>query len=80
MYAGAQSVVVSLWNVQDQSTSLLMQRFHQHLKDGMPKAEALRQAKLEIMQETVVLQATGTRESLASPFFWAPFILVGDWN
>lgn len=80
MYAGAQSVVVSLWNVQDQSTSLFMQRFHQHLKDGISKAEALRQAKLEIMHETIELQATGTRESLASPFFWAPFVLVGDWN
>jgi len=80
MYAGAKSVVVSLWNVQDQSTSLLMQRFHQNLRDGMSKVESLRQAKLEIMQETIELQATGTRESLASPFFWAPFILVGDWH
>ena len=80
MYAGADSVVVSLWNVLDQSTSMLMQRFHQRLKDGESKAEALRQAKLDIMKESVKLKATGTHESLASPFFWAPFILVGDWD
>ena len=78
MYAGASSVVVSLWRVEDQSTSLLMERFYKRLKQGQGKAEALRQAKLELMQETIELKATGMREQLASPFYWAPFILVGE--
>jgi CHAT domain-containing protein len=80
LYAGASSAVVSLWNVQDQSTSLFMERFYQNLKQGLSKAEALRQAKLDVIRSSVNLKATGTRQALASPFYWAPFILVGDWG
>jgi CHAT domain-containing protein len=78
LYAGASSTVVSLWKVEDQSTSLLMEQFHLRLKQGVSKAEALRQAKLEILNSTIDLKAIGTRQSLAAPFYWAPFILVGD--
>jgi CHAT domain-containing protein len=78
LYSGASSAVVSLWKVEDQSTALLMEKFHGRLKRGESKEEALRQAKLEIMKTRVKLAATGTQESLAAPFFWAPFILVGD--
>ena len=80
LYAGASSAVVSLWKVEDQSTSLLMERFYQNLKRGLSKAEALRQAKLDIMRSSIDLKATGMRQDLASPFYWAPFILVGDWG
>ncbi|MGH7774109.1 MAG: CHAT domain-containing protein, partial [Candidatus Binatia bacterium] len=80
LYAGAASSVVSLWKVEDQSTSLLMERFYQNLKQGLSKAEALRQAKLDIMRSAVDLKATGMRQDLAAPFYWAPFILVGDWG
>jgi CHAT domain-containing protein len=77
LYAGANSLVVSLWRVEDQSTSLLMERFYRRLKAGESKSKALRGAKLETMQESIKLAATGKRQSLASPFFWAPFILIG---
>lgn len=65
MYAGASSVVVSLWNVNDESASDLMIRFYRNLKTGMSKGEALRQAQLETINDN------------GFPFFWAPFILVG---
>jgi CHAT domain-containing protein/tetratricopeptide (TPR) repeat protein len=66
MYAGTSSVVVSLWNVNDESASDLMVRFYRHLKkDGMSKSEALRQAQLETIHDN------------GFPFFWAPFVLVG---
>ena len=65
MYAGASSVVISLWNVNDESASDLMIRFYRHLKTGMSKGEALRQAQLETIDDN------------GFPFFWAPFILVG---
>ena len=77
-YAGASSVVVSLWKVEDQSTSLLMEKFYQWLKKGASKSEALRQAKLEILNSKIDLKALGNVQSLASPFYWAPFILIGD--
>ena len=73
MYAGAPSVVVSLWSVEE-SSSDLMKLFYQNLKDGMGKTEALRQAKIELIR---------TREkgmSYAHPFLWAPFVLVGEWR
>ncbi|UCE20631.1 MAG: CHAT domain-containing protein [Gemmatimonadota bacterium] len=73
LYAGVQSVIVSLWSVEE-STSQLMKHFYQNLKDGMNKTEALRQAKIKLIH---------TREeglSYAHPFLWAPFVLVGDWK
>ncbi|MBI3988855.1 MAG: CHAT domain-containing protein [candidate division NC10 bacterium] len=80
LYAGASAVMVSLWRVEDQSTSFLMERFYQRLKQGEGKAEALRQAKLEVLHTTVDLKAIGMRQPLSSPFYWAPFILVGAWD
>jgi CHAT domain-containing protein/Flp pilus assembly protein TadD len=65
MYAGTPSVVVSLWNVNDQSAADLMIRFYRHLQAGKTKSEALRQAQLETIREN------------GFPFFWAPFVLVG---
>ena len=78
LYGGAASAVVSLWKVEDQSTSLLMQNFHERLKAGQSKEEALRQAKLAIMKMQIELKATGNKESLAAPYFWAPFVPFGD--
>jgi CHAT domain-containing protein len=77
-YAGAASAVVSLWKVEDQSTALLMEKFYQRLKAGQNRAEALRGAKLDIISSHVTLRSTRTNESLSAPFFWAPFILIGD--
>jgi CHAT domain-containing protein/Tfp pilus assembly protein PilF len=69
MAAGARSVMVSLWKVNDRSTSLLMERFYRGLlKDGAPGATALARAK------RALLEHPETR----SPFYWAPFVLVGS--
>ncbi len=67
LYTGASSVVVSLWKVADRSTADLMVRFYRHLREGRSKAEALRQARLEMIQEG----------SFAHPYHWAPFVLIG---
>jgi CHAT domain-containing protein/Flp pilus assembly protein TadD len=65
MYAGAPSVVVSLWNVNDETAADLMIRFYRHLQSGKTKSEALRQAQLETIRDN------------GFPFFWAPFVLIG---
>lgn len=72
-YAGARSVLSSLWSVSDESTALLMARFYGHLKAGQPKAEALRLAQLSLVHPP------GGRADAHSrhPFFWAPFVLNG---
>ena len=68
LYAGARSVAVSLWSVSDISTSHLMKNFYQHLADNVRTTEALRQAKLQMLQS-----GNETRH----PYYWAPFISVG---
>ncbi len=68
LYAGAHSVVVSLWQVDDTSTPDLMVGFYRDLDKAGDKAEALRQAKLTMIHE----------KRFAHPFYWAPFILIGE--
>ncbi|GAB4365718.1 MAG: hypothetical protein Kow0042_05110 [Calditrichia bacterium] len=70
LYAGVPSQLVSLWSVEDESTSRIMESFYNYLKKGYAKDEALRRAKLDYIQS-----APETRKD---PFYWAPFILVGD--
>jgi CHAT domain-containing protein/tetratricopeptide (TPR) repeat protein len=71
LYAGTPSVCVSLWNVADESTSHLMQNFYHFFVGGdADKAEALHLAKLEMIKDS----------QWAHPFYWAPFVLVGDWQ
>jgi CHAT domain-containing protein len=66
IFAGTPSVIASLWAVEDEATARLMERFYTHLKDGLGKAEALRQAQLEI------------REEYSNPYYWSGFVLSGD--
>jgi CHAT domain-containing protein len=70
IYAGADSVVVSLWNVNDSATAELMRDFYQNLKRGLPKDDALRQAKLKLLNSS--------QPAWRHPYFWAPFVLEGE--
>lgn len=69
-YAGCPSIVTSLWDAQDKSTSVLMDFFYENLSTGMAKDESLRQAKLRYLHASDKVKS--------NPFFWAGFILVGD--
>lgn len=75
MYAGAPALVVSLWQVNDASTSLIMQSFYEHLKAGKGKAAALQQAKLDFMN-----LAKESNPMTAHPAFWGAFVQLGDNN
>jgi CHAT domain-containing protein len=68
--AGCASTVVSQWKVLDESTAELMATFYRNLKAGKNKAEALRQAQLHLLRN----------RRYSHPFFWSPFILIGDWQ
>lgn len=72
LYAGAPTVGVSLWSVADRSTAVLMTDFYRRLlaKEGMSASGALRAAQRQMIE--------GKRYS--APFYWAPFVLVGDWR
>jgi CHAT domain-containing protein len=68
--SGARSTLASLWSVDDQSTAELMVKFYDALnQSGTTKAEALRQAQLAVLQQ----------EDYGHPFFWAAFVMVGNW-
>ena len=70
MRSGARSTLATLWSVQDQSTAELISQFYKTLNQpGVSKAEALRQAQLSLLHSP----------QYQHPFYWAPFVLVGNW-
>lgn len=69
-YAGAQSVVASLWSINDERAAAFMEAFYRHLTNGQSKVEALRAAKLEVLRDS----------STSAPRYWACFILIGEAN
>ena len=66
--AGARSTIASLWLVDDESSSILMNRFYQELTAGMSKAKALRHAQLSLLQG-----------NYQHPRYWSAFVLLGNW-
>ena len=71
-YAGAKTVVMSLWKANDKSSYSIMKDFYQHLASGINKAESLRMSKLIYLK-----QAKGFEKH---PHFWAQFVVSGDTN
>lgn len=67
-YAGAKSLVVSLWRIKDVTAAKLMERFYRKLLQGESKAAALRATQLDLLQVS----------EYRHPYYWAPFILIGD--
>jgi CHAT domain-containing protein len=66
LYAGAPSLVASLWAVSDRSTSELMREMYSRISAGETKRSALRAAQLQV------------RDDYGHPYYWAPFILMGN--
>jgi CHAT domain-containing protein len=64
--AGAKSVIASLWDAEDNTSAEIMTQFYQNLQKGMTKSEAMQKAKLSQIEEN------------PKPYFWSPFILIGD--
>lgn len=100
---GAKSVIASLWPVSDESTQMLMRDFYRKRQSGgLGKAEALRQAQLELLHGELGGQTSGQKRAeaeemrgdkldlpafkpdpkapYAHPYYWAPFILIGNWK
>jgi CHAT domain-containing protein len=65
LYAGAQSLLLTLWNVHDRSTADFMTSFYRRFQEGADKAAALQGAMQEL------------RQRYPHPYYWAPFVLIG---
>ena len=76
-YAGARTVLATLWSVADHTTAELMSRFYGHLRAGMTKDTALRVAQLELIRGEV---KTPSGEPAVAPYYWAAFRIIGDWQ
>ena len=70
-YAGVPSVVHSLWKVPDAATAKIMISFYKNLKQGMDKASALRQAKIDLRERAIAPQER-------HPYYWAGFVVNGN--
>ena len=96
--SGVDSIVATIWKVDDKMTRVLMERFYRNLFDKkLSKLDALREAQLWVLNHSSLVEESGndrgsvrkTRESDAevskrgartSPYYWAPFVLSGDWR
>jgi CHAT domain-containing protein len=72
MYAGAPTVGVTLWSVADKSTAELMADFYKNLLGSSKPApsDAMHRARLHMIEGG----------HFSTPYYWAPFVLVGDWR
>lgn len=68
-FAGCPSIMTSLWQAQDLSTSRIMESFYKNLATGMSKSQALREAKLKYLSESDKVKSL--------PFFWAGLVIIG---
>ena len=69
-HSGANSVVSTQWKVNDKSSAEIVTTFYKQLKKGKSKSEALRNAKLAYLDKHSLTEA--------SPYYWAPFVVLGD--
>jgi CHAT domain-containing protein/Tfp pilus assembly protein PilF len=71
IYAGTPSLLATLWEVEDHSTAILMEEFYKNWqKKGMSKPKALQQAQVSLK----------SMPQYRHPYFWAPFVMIGDWR
>jgi CHAT domain-containing protein/Tfp pilus assembly protein PilF len=68
--AGSSTVIASQWRVDDQASEKLFVEFYGNLKKNEPRSDALRDAKLSLLKN----------KDTSHPFYWAPFVLLGDWR
>jgi CHAT domain-containing protein len=70
IYAGCPSIIMTLWQVADKSSSDLMTSFYKYLKRGKSKQEAMRMAKIDYLEKADDLTS--------NPYFWSGFVVLGD--
>ena len=72
IYAGVPGIVMTMWSVEDQASAQVVNSFYKYLNKGLPKDEALRQAKLDMLSEGDMLKS--------HPYYWAAYVTIGDYS
>lgn len=72
IYAGVPGIVMTMWSVEDQASAQIVNSFYRYLNKGLPKDEALRQAKLDMLAEGDLLRS--------HPYYWAAYVTIGDYH
>ncbi len=81
LFAGAKRVVATLWKVDNQTTAILMDRFYFELVQSQKTpGEALREAKLSLIESGSPSKWRDSRSRWSSPRYWAAFVSIGDWQ
>jgi CHAT domain-containing protein len=70
-FAGAKTILFSHWKIDEKATMQIIEKFFYYLKQGNPKSDALRQAKLDFIQEA-------EDPKLKNPYYWAGLVIIGD--
>lgn len=73
-YAGCPNIITSLWKAEDRSTAFITQRLHYYLEKNETKDKALQLAKIDLLNNPEI------DPSLKSPNFWAPLVLIGEYE
>ena len=70
IYSGSQSVIMSMWEIEDRSGAEIVKSFYTHLKRGSTKSNALRKARLEYLKSSDMLRS--------HPYFWSSLVIYGN--
>ena len=72
IHAGCPSIIMSLWSIDDCATSKIMINFYDELYKGIPKTEALKNAKIKYIKEA--------KKANQHPYYWAAFVQIGNYD
>src|SRR5674476_252283 len=70
IYSGSQSVVMSMWEIEDKSGTEIVEKFYQNLKKGYSKSESLKKARIDFLKSADQLRS--------HPYFWATLVVYGN--
>ena len=79
LYAGPSSVIASLWEIADPSTAVFMENFYENL-NKMNKVQALTKTQRDILTGRIYSEGEEIVRMDFHPYYWAPFVLVGNWE
>jgi CHAT domain-containing protein len=70
IYSGSQSVIMSMWEIEDKSGTEIVEMFYKNLKKGYSKSEALRKARISFLKNADQLRS--------HPYFWSALVVYGN--